>query len=92
MYPYVRKILYFNLYLSLFLQTLVWKAFAKLQGKWFEDVPVVFKNLRFLKPTVLNTEGPLLTIYRLDLSICAKKSRLKCALPALSRISKMFFF
>lgn len=36
---------------------MVWKAFAKLQGKWFEDVPVVFKNLKFLRPTVLNTEG-----------------------------------
>ncbi|XP_026810325.1 fatty acid synthase-like [Rhopalosiphum maidis] len=37
--------------------TLVWKAFAKLQGKWFEDVPVVFQNLKFLRPTVFNTEG-----------------------------------
>jgi len=35
----------------------VWKAFAKLQGKWFEDIPVVFQNLKFLRPTVLNTEG-----------------------------------
>ncbi|VVC37697.1 Acyl transferase/acyl hydrolase/lysophospholipase,Acyl transferase,GroES- [Cinara cedri] len=37
--------------------TLIWKAFAKLQGKWFEDIPVIFQNLKFLKPTVLNTES-----------------------------------
>ncbi|XP_060836830.1 fatty acid synthase-like isoform X2 [Rhopalosiphum padi] len=39
--------------------TLVWKAFAKQQGKWFEDVPVVFQNIKFLRPTVLNTEGSI---------------------------------
>ncbi|VVC42234.1 Acyl transferase/acyl hydrolase/lysophospholipase,Ketoacyl-synthetase, C- [Cinara cedri] len=37
--------------------TLIWKAFAKLHGKWFEDVPVVFQNIRFLRPTLLNTEN-----------------------------------
>ncbi|XP_050064418.1 fatty acid synthase-like [Aphis gossypii] len=39
--------------------TLVWKAYAKLQGKWFEDVPVIFQNIRFHRPTVLNTEGSI---------------------------------
>ncbi|XP_060865504.1 fatty acid synthase-like [Metopolophium dirhodum] len=37
--------------------TLVWKVFSKLQGKWFEDVPVIFQNIKFVKPTVLNSEG-----------------------------------
>lgn len=35
----------------------MWKAFAKQQEKWFEEVPVVFQNLKFLRPTVLNSEG-----------------------------------
>eukprot|EP00102_Acyrthosiphon_pisum_P027204 XP_016664414.1 PREDICTED: fatty acid synthase [Acyrthosiphon pisum] len=40
--------------------TLVWKAIAKLQAKWYEDVPVIFHNIRFLRPTVLNIEGSVL--------------------------------
>ncbi|XP_050531344.1 fatty acid synthase-like [Daktulosphaira vitifoliae] len=45
--------------------TLIWKAFAKLQGKWFEDVPVVFQNLKFLRPTVLNHD----TIVKFEINI-----------------------
>ncbi|XP_050427979.1 fatty acid synthase-like [Adelges cooleyi] len=36
--------------------TLVWKVFAKSQGKWFEEVPIVFQNIKFLRPTVLNND------------------------------------
>lgn len=36
---------------------LVWKTFAKLQGKSFEDMPVIIENVNFLRATIMPKEG-----------------------------------
>ncbi|PSN28987.1 Fatty acid synthase [Blattella germanica] len=37
--------------------TLVWKTFAKLQGKSHEDLPVVIENVQFHRATIMPKEG-----------------------------------
>uniref|UniRef100_A0A8D8PNC5 Fatty acid synthase n=1 Tax=Cacopsylla melanoneura TaxID=428564 RepID=A0A8D8PNC5_9HEMI len=36
---------------------LVWKTFAKLQGKSFEEVPVIIEDVNFLRATIMPKEG-----------------------------------
>ncbi|KAI5717132.1 hypothetical protein M8J77_000765 [Diaphorina citri] len=36
---------------------LVWKTFAKLHGKSFEDTPVILENVNFLRATIMPKEG-----------------------------------
>lgn len=38
---------------------LVWKTFAKLRGADFEQLPVVFENVRFQRATIMPKEGPV---------------------------------
>ncbi|XP_046659342.1 fatty acid synthase isoform X2 [Homalodisca vitripennis] len=37
--------------------TLVWKTFAKLQGKDFEDMPVILENVQFHRATIMPKDG-----------------------------------
>ncbi|VVC27330.1 Hypothetical protein CINCED_3A023543 [Cinara cedri] len=37
--------------------TLVWKTFAKLQGKGIEEFPVVIENVQFLRATIMPKDG-----------------------------------
>ncbi|XP_054286913.1 fatty acid synthase-like [Macrosteles quadrilineatus] len=37
--------------------TLVWKTFAKLQGKDYEDTPVILENVQFHRATIMPKEG-----------------------------------
>lgn len=37
--------------------TLVWKTYAKLQGRDFEDTPVIFENVQFHRATIMPKEG-----------------------------------
>jgi hypothetical protein len=39
------------------LQTLVWKTFAKLQAKSYEDLSVVIENIQFHRATIMPKEG-----------------------------------
>lgn len=38
---------------------LVWKTLAKLRGEDFEQLPVVFENMRFERATIMPKEGPV---------------------------------
>lgn len=40
-----------------YLQTLVWKSFAKLRNQDFEQLPVLFENVQFHRATIMPREG-----------------------------------
>lgn len=37
----------------------MWKTFAKLQGKDFEDMPVILEDIQFHRATIMPKEGKL---------------------------------
>lgn len=53
-----KGILSFIIYICIFfLQTLIWKTYAKVQGTQMEETPIILENVQFHRATIMPKEG-----------------------------------